>query len=253
MTIKAETMLNLLKQIHNDFQALTETLKFDQWHAHHRTAITLYSSIFEYAGSCITLIDMQQTISIPGLLRSLLEAHVDLSNLIDDASYGYNLEASCFKEWIKLLNEAKKGDNELIMSLVNVADETVTEIKNKYDEHKKNGYLPLTAKEKFDRAGMTKEYKAIFNMLSWDSHNNLNSLVRRHITQRDDDFAILIYKTTTPKDSAVYIALITEYFLRSTEKVHSFLNSQVIDKITGYRSILNKLNVEAEMQTVGET
>jgi len=44
----------------------------------------------------------------------------------------------------------------------------------------------------------------------------------------------------------VYVALITEYFLRATKIPHAFLKSPVISKVAKYRARLNALNIEAE-------
>jgi hypothetical protein len=200
-------------------------------------------------GSCITLINNQQLIGVPILLRSILEGYVDLLNLIHDPKYGHHLDSSLLTEWIKLLDEAKTGNNELVLSLIDIPEEIITQLKNKNEELKKNGFKPLQSKEKFKRAEMLKEYRSIFNMLCCDSHNNLRSLIARHINQKDDDFLIVIYKATTPQDSAMHVALITEYFLRATELVHDFLKSPVRNKIAEYRLIVDKLHVEAEELT----
>jgi len=251
MTIPPEVLFHFLKKIHNDFQSLTEVLQFDKWHALHRAIITLYGSIFELTGSCITLIDKEQIIGVPILLRSILEGYIDLLNLVHDANYGYHLEASLLKEWLKLLDEAKVGNNEFLTYLATIPNQTIDQLKCKYKELKKKGYKPLAIEEKFKRAAMYKEYRSIFNMLCCDSHNNLRSLFTRHITQEyPDDFSIVIYKASTPKDSAMHVALIADYFLKATEVLHDFLKSPVRDKIALYRSELDRLGGEASSVTI---
>ena len=95
--------------------------------------------------------------------------------------------------------------------------------------------------QKFQRAGMEKEYRSIYNSLCSDAHNNLRALIDRHVELKDEDFEVVFYKAYTPEDSAHYIGMAAELLVRASEKVHSFFKSPVKEEVEALRSKLNEL------------
>jgi hypothetical protein len=126
-TPNSATLLNFLKKAHDNFQPISLKIKFDKDHALHLNLIALYGSILELTGSSILLICNKLITGVPVLLRAILEAHVDLINLNNDPNYGYDLKFSFLKEWLKILDEAKKGNDYLTeISAAKNLDETIT-------------------------------------------------------------------------------------------------------------------------------
>lgn len=245
MTIATpEEFLNFLKKAHDDFQPLSVEIVFDKTHALHRTTIALYGSILELTGASILLIDRRLITGVPILLRAILEAYVDLVNLIENARYGYNLEVAYLKEWLKLLEEAKTGKNEYLADLNK--EKTLNSTIAKWADEKRKleakGYRALKIEGKFRLAGMEKEYRSVYNLLCNDAHNNLLALVGRHIEREQGDFSVVVYKAYTPEDSAHFVGTNVEILMRATERVHGFFKSNVENKLPSYREELNRLH-----------
>ncbi len=233
---------NFLQKIHDDFQPLSLKIKFDKKHSLHITLISYYGSIFELTGSCISLIQNELFISIPIVLRSILEAQVDLVNLINDPEYGYTLRFSFLNESLKLFDEAQNG-NDLLEDIATTPnfDENHLNFKREKDLLKSKGYKLLTNEQKFKKAGMMTEYNSIYNRLCCDSHNNLSALGKRHLRSEEDDISVVFYKTPKTVDIIFYIAIITEIFIKSAELIHDFFNTEAKDIINIYRNEFDTL------------
>lgn len=172
---------------------------------------------------------------------------MDFVNLVENAQYGYFLEASYLKEWLKLLEEAKKGKNEYLQAISEAPslDKTIAEWRNELKKLEAKGYKALKIEKKFERAGMEKEYRSLYNSLCSDSHNNLRALVNRHIEREQTDFSIIFYKAYMPEDSAVYVGINAEILVRATQLIHKFLDSPAQENIKAYRVELDRLRGEA--------
>lgn len=241
-----EQVFEFLIRAHNALQLLSTRLSFNKGHPLHRNIVALYGSIIELTGAVIALVDQRLTTGVPVLLRSTLEAYVDLQNLIDAPTYGYALELGHIKEWINLLNEAKTGRNEYLASINESPDldARITEWTNQKIALERRGHRSLKIYQKFQRAGMEKEYKSLYNSLCCDAHNNLRALVDRHVEINGDGFEVVYYKAYTPEDSAIHVGTNAELLLRASTKVHEFLGSPVIAEVAKLRHELNVLRGE---------
>jgi hypothetical protein len=238
-----EEVFAFLKKAHDEFQPLSVEIRFDKSQALHSHVMALYGSIIELTGSSIILVDRKLIAGVPILLRAILEAYVDLLNLVRDPKYGYQLHFGYVKEWLKLLDEAKTGKSEYLMAISKDAalDGTIAEWKAQKDKLEAAGYKGLTIEGKFKAAGMEKEYRSIYNSLCSDSHNNLRSLIGRHIEVDSSDFSVVFYKAYTLEDSAVYVGTGLELLMRATQLVHEFYKSSAQEKILEYRKQVDKL------------
>lgn len=242
-----ERVLEFLVRTHNSLQPLSTQLSFDKDHPLHRNLIALNGSIIELTGAVIMLVDHRLITGVPVLLRSILEAYVDLHNLIDAPTYGYALEHGHIKEWLKLLHEAKTGRNEYLAAIGEAPDldARITEWSRRKVALENKGHRSLRIEQKFQRAGMEKEYRSIYNSLCSDAHNNLRALVDRHIEMKTEGFEVVYYKAYTPEDSAIHVGTNAELLIRSNEKVHEFFNSPVVGEVKALRHELNVLRGEA--------
>lgn len=242
-TANPEMVFNFLKRAHYGFQHLSKQLSFDKEHPRQRNVVALYGSMIELTGSLIILVENKLITGVPVLLRSILEAHIDLHNLAENATYGYSLELSYIKEWLKILQEAKAGKNEYLISISSAPslDASISDWQKKKQQLEAKGYRPLRIEQKFQRAGMEKEYRSIYNSLCADAHNNLRSLIDRHIELGQGSFEVVFYKAYTPEDSEVNVGMNAELLVRASEKIHQFLGSAVQEQVAGYRSELDGL------------
>jgi len=241
-----------LKTIHDEFQPLSVKITFDKANPRHRNAMALYGSIIELTGSIIILLDRGMASGVPILLRAILEAFVDLVNLTRTAQYGYYLEVSYIKEWLKILDEAKLGKNEYLASITALLtlDETIAKWRKEKAKLEAKGFHALKIEQKFKQADMEKEYRSIYNILCSDSHNNLRSLIDRHIQREETDFEIVFYKAYTSEDSAHFVGTNAELLLRATQVVHDFFDSSAKGEIPEYRTEMDRLRGEEVAQQV---
>jgi len=245
-TAPPKEVFDFLKKTHDEFQPLSEKIVFDKTNPLHRNSISLYGSIIELTGSVILLLNSKLGTGVPILLRAILEAYVDLFNLINNAQYGYNLEVSYLKEWLKILEEASHGKNEYLQFIADepTLPETIDSWRKKKKSLEKKGYRSLRIEQKFKQAGMQKEYKSLYNMLCSDAHNNLRSLVDRHIEREETDFSIIFYKEYTADDTAHHVGSNLEILVRATQLIHDFFDSPVKGDIVEYRNLLDGLRGE---------
>ena len=108
---QGDKTLGLLHELHSDAIEMSRKLLFDKTHPQHRHVLALYGSILEFSSSIILLTKDGPKTALPIILRSLLEAYVDMLNLCADPKYGYTLEASAEKDCLKFLREAANGIN----------------------------------------------------------------------------------------------------------------------------------------------
>lgn len=157
-------------------------LKFVASHKWHMTLVALYLSILEYGKAAHALAVSQSGAAIPLILRSVLEAYVDLANLARQQSYGHYIEAEHAKQWIYVLKEAPNGNPYLeeIAQAAN-AEAVLEEHESELKRLVQAGYSPLPQREKFTRAGLGDEYTSVYNFLCCLSHNNMRALISRHI------------------------------------------------------------------------
>lgn len=236
-------LLEFLKKAHDEFQPLSAKMVFDKSHPLHRNVVALYGSILELTGSSIILIDRKLIAGVPILLRAILEAYIDLVNLVSNAQYGYHLEAAYLKEWLKLLVEAQGGKNEYLRELSespNLSDQ-ITRWREEQRKLKIKGYHTLSIEDKFRKAGMEKAYRSLYNSLCCDAHNNLRALINRHIERDAGDFSMVFYKDYSPDDSAVYVGTNAEILVRASQVIHEFLNSPVQAEVARYRAEFDAL------------
>lgn len=238
-----EQVLNFLKRAHDELQPLSTRIDFSKDHPLHRHIVALYGSIVELTGSLILLTDHRLISGVPVLLRSVLEAYVDLYNLSENPTYAFSLQLSYLKEWLNILHEASSGKNEYLTTISKAPDlaATISAWQQKKRGLKDKGYKSLNVENKFQRAGMEKEYRSIYNSLCSDSHNNLRSLIGRHVERKESDFEVVFYKAYTPEDSAHYIGTAAELLVRASEKVHAFFDSPVRKEVESFRIELNEL------------
>ena len=208
---------------------LLEKLNFDKNHPWHRNLISLYCALIEYSDSLIFLMENKKNISIPLIFRGLLEAYVDFMNLSVDQTYGYNMEASYSKEWLKVFNAANGTDNEFLDDLGKntLLTKQITEHTDNLQRLKSNGFSPLNNFQKFEKSDMVKEYKSIYNFVCSDSHNNIRSLIDRFIIidKDENNFEIALFKEFEDDEYEQYYITGNLFLKNASQNIHKLLES----------------------------
>ncbi len=208
---------------------LASDLRYDGSHKWHVNLVILYGSILELSHSIQVLLDGESSVGVSVLLRSMLEASVDIRNLEVERTYGYYMDAAYLKQWIKVFDEAKKGDNPYLNGMAESPkfDDTLLEYQVRLKELEEQGYKALSIFDKFSKSGQVKEYRSIYNFLCSDSHNNQRSLVLRHITSdRGNAEREIQFFSPFKLDFCIQeIVLCIEILIDSTVIIHKALNS----------------------------
>ncbi len=238
--------LSFLKKIHNEFQPLLTKLSLEKENTTHIIMASLYGTIIELTGSVIFLHGKSIISSIPILLRSALEAHIDLINLIQDSKYINHLKTSFIKEQLKIFEAAKKGGNEYLseLSALPNLDERIVTLKRDRKSLENKGYKSLKIEDKFKKAKFENEYQSMYNDLWCDSHNNLKALCTRHIKSKNGVDTVEVYRSYSSDDSLKYIWTSVVILLRSTEFIHDFFKSSALKEVNAFRQEFGKIHAE---------
>jgi hypothetical protein len=204
-----------------------------------------------YASSVLVREDI--AIGIPILLRSAIEAYVDLENLAKDRLYGNYLRAAELREWIKILDEAKSENNAYLTGLTGDGnmDHSRSQWKSELDKLKQNGYRPLQNNTKFIKANLCMEYKSVYYDLCCHSHNNLRTLQSRHLIYSVDekDFNVE-YHYPIDLNLLPYLDSFCGILLLSTETIHRVLDTRVEGIIQKLKQDLTLLRTQIKIESV---
>lgn len=237
-------LIEFLENIHDNFLQKYNLLSYDKHDKYVRTGVLLYSSILQLTEGCLVLLDKGISIGIPLLMRSSLEACIDLINLISCKNYYNFLELEQLNNALDIIDESKGGCNEFLdFTSFNVpwTDESVCQLRKMKKKLKDQGVKSLSVKNRFQKAGMEKEYKSIYKIQCCASHNNIMDLMGRHIEYNDNDFFVVYNKHKAIDECHNYVVMNAEILIKATQELHNFLGSPDKDDIALYRAELNKL------------
>lgn len=201
-------------------------LKFDKNSEVHRTLVSLYASIIELTNSAILIRKAGAYTGMDVLLRSAMEAHVDLINLASNSEYLKAMLAVYHKEWIKLASDGVKGENPFLSYF-----RDNPEVVEKLDYHKAelkaftDQYSIPTNFDKFRMAGMENEYRSIYNSLCNDSHNNIRALTSRHFRIHDKGHELVIFDKPSREDLAATLDSFIAILNQSNYIMHDYFKS----------------------------
>lgn len=204
-----------------------ESITFDSEDSYSVTLIGIYCSVLGYAKSLASLFKSENYISIKPVFRSLLEAIVDIENLIKDKRYLYNLQAHHDSRWITILNAAESG----VPTLKSIAQDpnfnlSITEHKKSLKDHIENGYKPLTIIDKFKQCGMIDVYNSMYRFLCFDTHTSLQSLIARHFElNKNTSLKISLLNDDYGNDIEIYIYETSDLLININQGIKNIFNN----------------------------
>src|SRR3989304_6690450 len=206
---------------------LASSFTFDGTHPLHANAVSLYGSVIELSSSLIPLLATEHFSAIPVVLRSILEAYVDLENLCKDPKYGYSLEIKYLAESLKFLKEAKNEKNEYLEIIAHASDydERVSKMEAERNRLIQLGYKDMNRFERFSKAGMENEYRTIYNWLCCASHNDYRALRDRHFTIGELGPTYHFFKEADIQSLEIFFGIASELLLRASVAIHTLLSS----------------------------
>lgn len=225
--------LEFLEKIHIKCTEYASKLNFNKKYQQHLYLVSLYGRIIELSHSCSILMREKVISGVPILLRTALEAYADFRSLSEDDKYVNFMSASHIKEWLRVLEEAKKNENPYLGKI-----SKETNLEEVYDQNKKemeklieNKYSPLNHFERFDKAGMAQEYRSFYNSLCSHSHNNIRALYDRYTQIEGNDFTVVFYKEPEQHDIDVYSTTLCDILINMSLAIHKFFDSGLLSDI----------------------
>ncbi|MBW2612882.1 MAG: hypothetical protein JRE12_11065 [Deltaproteobacteria bacterium] len=240
---KTTKILGFFEKELEDVLSLASEIKFDSNHALHQHVVSLYGSVIELSSSIKVLYKSGHYSTISLVLRTILEAFVDLRNLCRDPKYGYSLTINSYKESLNFLKTAKDDQNvytEMTARDPNV-DQHIANIEKKNERLKSNGYKGINIRGKFEKADMLDDYLTIYNMLCADTHNDIRALRARHMVIGEDSFSLEFFKQEDTEAMYNYLGIASELLLRATYEIHSLLDSGKDKELQSLRDDLNQI------------
>lgn len=226
-----------------EVSSLAKEFRFDSSHALHQHVVSLYGSIIEFSSTIKELYKSGHHSAIPIVLRSILEAFVDLKNLCQDPKYGYSLTINSREESLRFLKAAK--DNQKVYAELVAQDPdfdlNYSNLKKEIESLKSKGNKGVSIRKKFDDAGMANEYQTIYSMLCTATHNDIRALSVRHMIIDGDSLSLEIFKKEDIDTIYEFFGIASELLLRASYEIHGLLNSGKENKLKLLRDNLNKI------------
>ncbi|MBB3567595.1 DUF5677 domain-containing protein [Rhizobium sp. BK491] len=209
-------MLNHLTELHTLAVISARRLRFNKDDEVQRVLIALYATIIEQSGSIIIILCKKKSAGVDVILRSIFEAYVDLKALLGDPGYIHNMNAAFYHEWLRLF---KNESSSKIIEENDDIRQMLTEYETELAELKKNGHRPLTNQDRIKRADLPKEWLITYNILCSESHNNLRSLMDRHMDMSSGTLEINL--SNPNKDITLPLFTAAEILLSSSLDIHT--------------------------------
>ena len=204
-----------------------DKVQFDKKNGQHLTIICLFSRIVELAASCKALLEKNTLAGLPVLLRSMFEADIDLTNCIKDTYYFKSMYASLLKEKIRRLKESFPEKDNPYLKPIDGNDSLKSDlesVKKELQSLEKEGYKPISIKERSEKAGKLDEYHSIYNILCLETHNNIAALEKNYIEHYDEEnyYQVTVFKEKKEDQLAFISAIPGIIFYRIIDLIDFF-------------------------------
>jgi hypothetical protein len=185
----AEKILPRLRSVLDSTHVLVKKFRFNPRNRQHLLAGALLGRILEEAEGIYAMLERSDSACGFILLRSLLEAYVDLLNIARDPAYVEFMIAAFLDQHRQLLETLlEKGSKSPflvdILGSKEPADD-LESVRSKLKELKGRQVKPLKVRQRFKRADQLNYYEGPYTHLCLQSHNNINVLVSRHLRFTD--------------------------------------------------------------------
>lgn len=170
----------------------TSQLEFCRGDPQHLYCAALLSTSIRLAEGVHHSLYMRDEICSFVLLRSLMEASVDLINLVRDPNYVYFMLATLRDQQKKMLKNDSQQQPGGAFSFGSSSEQhdTLRHHVDDLSQLKGRGYRPLSVRERFVRADRLDDYNGPYALVCMQSHNNINVLEDRHLRIEGKDFSI---------------------------------------------------------------
>ncbi len=241
--------LEFLEAIYFAVKESANEIQYDESNRHHLILISLYATIIEYSFSCITLLKTNQYTAIPTILRSTLEASTDLLILIKEKEYADSMYLSFLHQKIQIIKKIidKASHAQFVIDNLDKFRAELASTKIEFGKKKSVGVKLYQPFQKFDLADIDQIY-ILYQNLCRESHNNLDCLIHRHITDNCFHFNITLFASWDEADIIFLISCTIRFLVNSFRKIQeyfllneSYMTLKVIELFFSYEEYEKKL------------
>ena len=209
-------------------------------------AMCVYATILELASDIQFLIERRARIGVPVLLRSLLEAYVELLNIIKTPGYLEYRHSEYAKGKKTFIENALKSDNPHFAQLTKNRTECEKRIKE-LDQVITPGFKKRTIHKRFKDVCLEDDYKSIYFRLSLDAHHDLQAIDSGHLKQGDDkgSYVITFSQECSKRNLLDYLCLWGDIIIHSSIRLYEFcekkeLQRQMEEKLAEFLEFWNQ-------------
>ena len=227
-------MLDFLMDMRDEVVRVLPKVRYNRRISSDLLLMALYATIIEQIDSIIVLRQRKMSAGVDVILRAALEAYVDLRNLAADPGYRDMMMGEFHRQWIKLAEAGVKGGNPYLASFGGNEAAAKRLAHHKAEAAK----LPSTLSvfDRFQLAGLTDEYRSIYNSLCNESHNNVRALINRHFrTGEDGEDHLSIFEDTDSNTLSASLDGCNTILLGSTAIIHHHFKSECEDEVNTVR------------------
>ncbi|ODA96602.1 hypothetical protein BFX40_29680 [Mesorhizobium sp. SEMIA 3007] len=232
---KIEVMFALLVDTMKDTVRLAPDIKFDKGKQVHRAIMALYVSIIENTDSAIVLHRAKRSAGLETILRTNLEAFVDLSNMCNDPAYYNQMLALYHKDSLDLMQHGLAGNPYLdFFKKDPEAAHTLEEHKTALAELQKLGPT-LNIFDRFRLAGLENEYRAVYKDLCSHSHNNIKALSDKHFAgETEAEIEVVLFADIGKEALLACLDYYVTILSQAAFFVHDYFKSSSADEVKAF-------------------
>jgi hypothetical protein len=199
---------------------------FQKRNGQHFVLACLYATIIQSTRECLNLMS-EPTITLPTILRSILEAYADLRAILKDADHGQRILATFHAEKRRHL----KG---MIASSGNPYHQVITQQLDPHIELPKVeaeikrleelGHHPMFNRQRFEWAELENEYESLYWLLCLEGHNSVTALESRHVIKLSGgDYDLIAVKENSVEDVCRWCDALFRLLIDATVRLYGFL------------------------------
>ena len=209
------------------FSQLIDHIAFDQTNHESKHLVGLLRTTNARASGVALLVREKHEDTISPVIRSMLEAQVDISNLVRIPGYYYQLRQEYLSRFLKAMKRPASGDDSLTTARSSGVpiDDGITLWEKEKKDLERLGYRGLNIEQKFALANMEQDYVGIYGQLCAETHNRTDAILAR-VTRLDIGVGLELLGISEPYDNVrIELIVACETLCRANGIVHEHFQS----------------------------
>jgi hypothetical protein len=216
---------------------ISSSLYFNSADKQHLIIMSLNSTIFEMASSCIVLMQSQMYSSIPIILRSMIEALSLLVSISSDKDKARLAAIDCYiqrSKTAKLLKKFKMSSDSL-EQLQKIETKADTIISMNSEINTQRGIVSRI------QENLAPGFELSYRMFCSEAHHDIDAVGNRHLVECEDGgYSVELFKNKSLQDVVSYLDIIIVSMIIATEVISSVVISFKKEKITSLKHKYNQ-------------